>query len=78
MDRAKLFWSGRAQPVRIPKDFRIDADEVWIRRRGDALILEPVPRDWAWLDALAGAMSEDFLSEGREQPPERPERDGAF
>lgn len=80
MDKAKLFWSGRSQAVRLPKDYRIEADEVRIRRRGDAIILEPIPKDWAWLDTLAGTLSEDFLKDGREQPPmqERPDLDGVF
>ena len=80
MDKAKLFWSGRSQAVRLPKDYRIEADEVRIRRRGDAIILEPIPKDWAWLDALAGTLSEDFLKEGREQPhmQERPDLDDVF
>jgi len=80
MDKAKLFWTGRSQAVRLPKDFRIDADEVRIRRRGDTIILEPIPKDWAWLDAVAGAFSDDFLKDGREQPPvqDRPELDETF
>lgn len=80
MDKAKVFWSGRSQAVRLPKDYRIEADEVRISRRGDAIILEPIPKDWSWLDAIVGTMSEDFLKEGREQPAmqERPDLDEIF
>lgn len=80
MDKAKLFWSGRSQAVRLPKQYRIDADEVRIRRRGEAIILEPIPKDWSWLDAIAGNMTEDFMKDGREQPAmqERPELDEIF
>ena len=67
-ETAKVFWSGRSQAVRLPKEFRIDAEEVRIRKHGDAVVLEPVAKDWAWLDALAGTVSDDFLKEGREQP----------
>ena len=42
---AKLFWSGRSQAVRLPKEFQIDGDEVRIRKQGTALILEPVASD---------------------------------
>lgn len=51
-----------------------------IRRRGDTIILEPIPKNWAWLDAVAGTVSEDFLKEGRQQPPmqERTGLDEAF
>ncbi len=77
---AKLFWTGRSQAVRLPKDFRFEGGEVRIRRRGAAVILEPVAKDWAWLDALIGTASPDFMESGRDQPAaqERPGLDGAF
>lgn len=68
METAKVFWSGRSQAVRLPRAFRVDAGEVRIRRRGRAIVLEPVPDSWDWLDALAGDVDEDFMSAGREQP----------
>jgi antitoxin VapB len=68
MQRAKLFWSGRSQAVRLPKEFRFEGEEVWIRREGHAVVLEPIAKDWAWLDALAGTFSEDFIVDGRDQP----------
>ena len=64
----KLFWSGRSQAVRLPKEFRMEGTEVRIRRQGAAVILEPVALDWDWLDAIAGAFSEDFFTAGRNQP----------
>jgi antitoxin VapB len=45
--RAKLFQNGRSQAVRLPKAFRIQGDEVTVRREGDAVILEPI-RKRAW------------------------------
>jgi antitoxin VapB len=68
MDTAKIFWSGRSQAVRLPKDFRFDAGMVRIRRHGNAVILEPVTEDWAWLDALTGKLDVDFVSGAGEQP----------
>jgi antitoxin VapB len=61
MERAKIFWSGRSQAVRLPKNFRFPGEEVRIRRHGSAVILEPVAEDWAWLDAIAGKLDEDFV-----------------
>ena len=61
MEIAKIFWSGRSQAVRLPKDFRFDSDRVRIRRQGSAVILEPVPRDWDWLDKILGTLDEDFV-----------------
>lgn len=75
MEHAKLFWSGRSQAVRLPKSYRFDGDEVQIRRVGDAVILEPVVRDWNWLDALAGPVDADFAAATAEEPEEQ-ERPG--
>ena len=79
-ETAKLFWSGRSQAVRLPKDFRMEGTEVRIRKQGCAVILEPIASDWAWLDAIAGEFSKDFLAEGRQQPelPKRSAVDGLF
>ncbi len=68
MDVAKVFWSGRSQAVRLPKGFRFDTDEVRIRRHGAAVILEPAPKDWAWLDAVIAAPDEDFAAAALEAP----------
>jgi antitoxin VapB len=54
MATAKVFWLGRPQAVRLPRAFRVDAGEVRTRRRGRAIVLEPVRESWEWLDALAG------------------------
>lgn len=80
MDTAKIFWSGRSQAVRLPKDFRFEGEKVYIRRHGNAVILEPVASDWAWLDAIANRLDDDFIQAVREQPEqqERPELDKVF
>ena len=77
METAKLFWSGRSQAVRLPKDFRFDGEEVRIRRHGDAVILEPIAQDWTWLDAITGPVDADFSEAAREEPAdqERPALD---
>ena len=35
--------------------------EVRIRRHGNAVILEPVAEDWAWLDSIAGRLDDDLV-----------------
>ena len=74
-DTAKLFWSGRSQAVRLPRQFRMQGDEVRIRKQGVAVILEPIVSDWEWLDAIVGEFSSDFFADGRGQP-ELPSRPG--
>jgi antitoxin VapB len=79
--KAKLFWSGRSQAVRLPKEFRFEGKEVRIRRRGSAVILEPVAvDDWAWLDALVGKLDDDVTAAINEPVPqqERPELEKLF
>lgn len=41
MTTAKVFANGRSQAVRIPKEYRITEDEVYIQKIGDALMLVP-------------------------------------
>ena len=80
MDNAKVFWSGRSQAVRLPKDFRFDVDEVRIRKHGNAVILEPVTNNWSWLDAIAGNLDADFVDavNTKSEQQQRPELDKLF
>jgi antitoxin VapB len=71
-DLAKIFWSGRSQAVRLPKEFRFEGSEVHIRREGDRVILEP-KRDAeednrAWVERFAGAFGEDFAQAALDRP----------
>lgn len=78
MSVAKVFWSGRSQAVRLPKEFRFDTSEVGIRREGSSVILEPITNDWAWLDRLVGPVDDDLVAAVNEEVPqqERAELDG--
>ena len=67
--RAKVFKSGNSQAVRLPKEFRVNSAELEIVRRDDEIVLRPIRKDLSQIfDALAG-LSDDFMSEGRKQPP---------
>ena len=69
---AKLFWNGRSQAVRLPKEFRFEGDRVRVTRMGAGVLLEPVveakketPEEWfARIDALKG---DPLFPEGRKQ-----------
>jgi len=69
MKTAKVFKSGNSQAVRIPKEFHLDDEEVEIRRKGDALILRPKRRSWSALFESLHKFTDDFMAEGRNQPP---------
>ncbi len=58
---ASLFRNGRSQAVRLPKAFELDADEVYIERRGDEIILRPKPRSWDdYFSKPVTTLPEDF------------------
>lgn len=67
MRTAKLFQNGQSQAVRLPKAFRFEGEEVYIKKSGSAVVLIPVANSW---DSLIGSLdkfSNDFAGE-REQP----------
>ena len=74
---AKVFRSGNSQAVRLPKEFRFDVDEVEISREGDAVVLRPrsnsVERWQRLRAALETGFSDDFMADGRQQPPMPPD-----
>ena len=47
MPTAKVFWNGRSQAIRLPKEFRFKGEEVNVRRSGQKVILEPM-KQRAW------------------------------
>lgn len=69
--KAKIFWTGRSQAVRLPKEFRFEGDEVLIHREGNAVVLEPAD-EWpeGWVESFAD-MPEDFERPDQGIPEER-------
>lgn len=76
-DVAKVFWSGRSQAIRLPREYRLSCREVSIHREGNKLVLEPSAEatdalGWPlsfW--ELLGRLPEDFDVGDRKQPHER-------
>ena len=58
--KARVFWTGRSQAVRLPKEFRFETDSVQVRRQGRAVVLEPA-HEWpdGYVKSFAG-LPEDF------------------
>ena len=69
MKTAKVFKSGNSQAVRIPKEFHLEGEEVEIRRKGGSLILRSKKQSWAALIDSLGKFTDDFMEDGRRQPP---------
>lgn len=70
MQTAKLFKNGRSQAVRLPKEFRFDGDEIYIKGYQGLVMLLPKDSAWAALVDSLGRFSADFMDE-RNQPPEQ-------
>lgn len=63
--KAKIFISGNSQAVRLPKEFRLNVKEVFIRKEGDDIVLSPRPKTWdGFAEAMLGGLSDDFSTEG--------------
>lgn len=67
MKTAKVFQNGQSQAVRLPKEFRFDDDEVFIKKAGNVVQLIPRTESWNTLFASLKKFSRDFMAE-RVQP----------
>ncbi len=67
---AKLFMNGRSQAVRLPREYRFEDTEVYIKKYGDVVMLIPKGSAWKSMEDSLDAFSDDFLAE-REQPAEQ-------
>jgi antitoxin VapB len=67
MDTAKIFTNGKNQVVRLPQKFRIDSDEVYVKKIGEVVYL--IPKD-AVHNIFVKSLSDfpdDFMKEDRDQ-----------
>ncbi len=73
MKSAKVFKQGNSQAVRLPKEFRLQGDEVFIKRSGDHVVLIPKPlMRWQHVRACIGKFKGELE---RNQPVAVDERD---
>ena len=76
MKMAKLFQIGQSQAVRLPKEFRFEGDEVFIRKSGSAVVLIPLVNSW---DSLLGSLdkfTKDYMD--KRNQPRRQKREARF
>ena len=64
---AKVFQSGNSQAIRIPKEFKTDCKEFYIRKFGECFYLIPTDDPWRLVKESIGGVPDDFM-EDREQP----------
>lgn len=67
MVTVKFFMNGRSQAVRLPKAFRFEGNEVFIKKIGNSVVLIPVDNPWETLNDSLKLFSEDLM-DNRAQP----------
>ena len=67
MEVAKLFTNGKSQAVRLPKKYRFEGSEVYIKRIGNTVVLIPKYNSWEPFLKSLGKFTDDFLAR-RGQP----------
>jgi antitoxin VapB len=61
MKTAKVFRQGNSQAVRLPKEFRFQEAEIYIRRQGDTIMLIPKQAErWQHLKNCVGRFRGDL------------------
>jgi antitoxin VapB len=66
MTVAKVFRTGRSQAIRLPKEFRVDAKEVYLKRTREGFLV--ITKDpWELFFEGVRELSDDFMKE-RVQP----------
>ncbi len=74
MDTAKLFMNGRSQAVRLPRAFRFDSTEVYIKKIPSGVLLIPTNQSpWETWEQNLMKYDTPFMSE-RNQPINQQER----
>jgi antitoxin VapB len=67
MKTAKVFYTGRSQAIRLPKEFRVEAKEVYLKRTPEGFLV--IAKDpWEVFFEGVSELSDDFMAAGRIQP----------
>ena len=61
MKTARIFSNGRSQAVRLPKEYRFDSEEVFIKKFDNIIMLIPKKDPWVSLINSLDKFSDDFL-----------------
>jgi antitoxin VapB len=64
---AKVFKDGRSQAIRLPREYRVEGSEVYLKRTSGGFLV--IPRDpWEVFFEGVAELSEEFFRTGRVQP----------
>ena len=68
MSTTHVFTTGRSQAIRIPKEYRLPNEDIFINRVGNTITLTPVSKlRESFMQGLQ-MFTDDFMAEGR--PPQ--------
>jgi len=74
MRTTKLFTYKGSQCVRLPEEFQLDGEKVFIQKHGDAILLVPCNRKWeVFLEGLSG-FSSDFMQKDQQRMDQQPDK----
>ena len=75
MYTAKVFSDGGCQAVRLPEEFRISDNELYVKKLGDSILL--VPKDKLWETFMEGVegFTEDYFEAVEDRLQEIQERE---
>ena len=62
MKTAKLFKNGQSQAVRLPKEFRLEGESVFIHHLGNYVVLVPKNDPWKSMFEATKNFSDDFMA----------------
>ena len=66
---AKVFMTGRSQAVRLPRDYRVTGDSVYVKRLGNGILLIPkTSARWAGFFAALDEFPRDFTLDRDQKP----------
>ena len=60
--------SGNSQAIRLPKEYQVDENELFIQKIGSTIILFPKKNPWDAFEKSLKEFSNDFMEDGRKQP----------
>lgn len=76
MDTAKIFINGRSQAVRLPKPYRFEGSEVYVKKVPEGVLLLPKNNSvWDTWEKNLKKYDKPFMKE-RNQPQDQQKREG--
>ncbi len=76
METGRLFMNGGSQAVRLPRAFRFEGRQVFVKKMGNGVLLLPYNAPWQTLFDSLDLFSDDFM-QTRDQP-EQQAREALF